>query len=56
LCFKVDRHARKAKSKKPTSTNLEIFRMREKETPIESIELKGEPIIRSVVTMLAELL
>ncbi|KIR33179.1 eukaryotic translation initiation factor 3 subunit B [Cryptococcus deuterogattii 99/473] len=40
LCVKVDRHARKAKSKKATSCNLEIFRMREKDYPVEVLEFK----------------
>ncbi|WVQ84000.1 eukaryotic translation initiation factor 3 subunit B [Cryptococcus sp. DSM 104549] len=40
LCVKVDRHARKAKSKKATSCNLEIFRVREKDYPVEVIEFK----------------
>ncbi|ORX34361.1 eukaryotic translation initiation factor eIF2A-domain-containing protein [Kockovaella imperatae] len=40
LCVKVDRHARKAKSKKATFCNLELFRVREKDFPIEVIEHK----------------
>ncbi|TYJ52427.1 eukaryotic translation initiation factor 3 subunit B [Cryptococcus floricola] len=40
LCVKVDRHARKAKSKKATFCNLEIFRMREKDYPVEVQEFK----------------
>ncbi|WVN88686.1 eukaryotic translation initiation factor 3 subunit B [Cryptococcus depauperatus CBS 7841] len=40
LCVKVDRHARKAKSKKATFCNLEIFRMREKDFPVEVLEFK----------------
>jgi translation initiation factor 3 subunit B len=40
LCVKVDRHARKAKSKKATFCNLEIFRLREKDYPVEVIEHK----------------
>jgi translation initiation factor 3 subunit B len=40
LCVKVDRHARKAKSKKATFCNLEIFRIREKNLPVEVIEHK----------------
>ncbi|KAK1926394.1 eukaryotic translation initiation factor eIF2A-domain-containing protein [Papiliotrema laurentii] len=40
LCVKVDRHARKAKSKKATFCNLELFRLREKDFPIEVIEHK----------------
>lgn len=38
LCVKVDRHT---KTKKSTFCNLEIFRMREKNYPVEVIELKG---------------
>ena len=41
LCVKVDRHARKAKSKKATFCNLELFRVREKDFPVEVIEHKG---------------
>ncbi len=37
LCVKVERLS---KSKKPISTNLEIFRMREKDIPLEAIEVK----------------
>jgi translation initiation factor 3 subunit B len=37
LCVKVDRHT---KTKKSTFCNLEIFRMREKNYPVEVIELK----------------
>ncbi|WWD22047.1 eukaryotic translation initiation factor 3 subunit B [Kwoniella shandongensis] len=40
LCVKVDRHARKAKSKKATFCNLELFRVREKDYPVEVIEFK----------------
>ncbi|RSH90247.1 Translation initiation factor 3 subunit b [Saitozyma podzolica] len=40
LCVKVDRHARKAKTKKATFCNLEIFRIREKNLPVEVIEHK----------------
>lgn len=40
LCVKVDRHARKAKNKKATFCNLEIFRLREKDFPVEVIEHK----------------
>lgn len=40
LCVKVDRHARKAKSKKATFCNLELFRLREKDYPVEVIEHK----------------
>ncbi|OCF37588.1 eukaryotic translation initiation factor 3 subunit B [Kwoniella heveanensis CBS 569] len=40
LCVKVDRHARKAKSKKATSSNLELFRLREKDYPVQVIEFK----------------
>jgi translation initiation factor 3 subunit B len=38
LCVKVDRHT---KTKKSTFCNLEVFRMREKDYPVEVIELKG---------------
>lgn len=37
LCVKVDRHTR---SKKQIFTNLEFFRMTEKDIPVEAIELK----------------
>lgn len=40
LCVKVDRHARKAKNKKATFCNLELFRLREKDFPVEVIEHK----------------
>lgn len=40
LCVKVDRHARKAKTKKATFCNLELFRLREKDYPVEVIEHK----------------
>lgn len=40
LCVKVDRHTRKAKTKKATFCNLELFRLREKQIPIEVIEHK----------------
>ncbi|KAL7421607.1 Translation initiation factor 3 subunit b [Cryptotrichosporon argae] len=40
LCVKVDRHARKAKTKKATFCNLELFRVREKDLPVEVIEHK----------------
>ncbi|KAK8846741.1 eukaryotic translation initiation factor 3 subunit B [Kwoniella newhampshirensis] len=40
LCVKVDRHARKAKTKKATFCNLELFRVREKDYPVEVIEFK----------------
>ncbi|KAF8756172.1 Eukaryotic translation initiation factor 3 subunit B [Rhizoctonia solani] len=39
LCVKVDRPT---KSKKATFCNLEVFRTREKDFPVEVIELKGE--------------
>ncbi|KAF8912765.1 translation initiation factor eIF-3b [Gymnopilus junonius] len=39
LCVKVDRHT---KTKKSIFCNLEIFRMREKDYPVEVVELKGE--------------
>ena len=42
LCVKVDRHARKAKTKKATFCNLELFRVREKDFPVEVIEHKGK--------------
>lgn len=45
LCVKVDRHARKAKTKKATFCNLELFRVREKDYPVEVIELKGEFVV-----------
>lgn len=38
LCVKVDRHT---KTKKSIFCNLEIFRVREKDFPIEVVELKG---------------
>ncbi|EEB09532.1 translation initiation factor eIF3b [Schizosaccharomyces japonicus yFS275] len=37
MCVKVDRHT---KTKKSTFSNLEIFRVREKNTPVEVIDLK----------------
>ncbi|CAG8519052.1 20482_t:CDS:10 [Gigaspora rosea] len=37
LCVKVDRHT---KTKKSTFSNLEIFRVREKDIPVEVIEVK----------------
>ncbi|KAG0253123.1 Translation initiation factor 3 subunit b [Mortierella polycephala] len=37
LCVKVDRHA---KNKKITYSNLEIFRVREKDIPVEVVEVK----------------
>ncbi|WOO80269.1 Eukaryotic translation initiation factor 3 subunit B [Vanrija pseudolonga] len=40
LCIKVDRHARKAKQKRATFCSLEVFRLREKNYPVESIEHK----------------
>lgn len=49
LCVKVDRHARKAKSKKATSCNLEIFRMREKDYPVEVLEFKGMFVLLELV-------
>lgn len=39
LCVKVDRHT---KTKKSIFCNLEIFRVREKDFPVEVVELKGE--------------
>ena len=41
LCVKVDRHT---KTKKSTFTNFELFRMREKQIPVDAIELK-EPVV-----------
>ncbi len=38
LCVKVDRHT---KTKKSIFCNLEIFRVREKDYPVEVVELKG---------------
>ena len=38
LCVKVDRHT---KTKKSIFCNLEIFRVREKDFPVEVVELKG---------------
>lgn len=38
LCVKVDRHT---KTKKSIFCNLEIFRVREKNYPVEVVELKG---------------
>ena len=38
MCVKVDRHT---KTKKSTFCNLEIFRVREKDYPVEVVELKG---------------
>lgn len=40
LCVKVDRHT---KTKKSIFCNLEIFRVREKDYPVEVVELKGYP-------------
>ncbi|RKP14444.1 eukaryotic translation initiation factor 3 [Piptocephalis cylindrospora] len=42
LCVKVDRHTRTRKS---TFTNLEIFRIRDKDIPVEVIELKEQIVI-----------
>jgi len=39
LCVKVDRQT---KAKKPTYTTLEIFRVKEKDIPVEVIEIKGK--------------
>ena len=39
LCVKVDRHT---KTKKSIFCNLEIFRVREKDFPVEVVELKGK--------------
>ena len=39
MCVKVDRHT---KTKKSIFCNLEIFRVREKDFPVEVVELKGE--------------
>ncbi|CAG8445506.1 7837_t:CDS:2 [Ambispora leptoticha] len=41
LCVKVDRHT---KTKKSTFANLEIFRVREKDIPVEVIEIKDTVI------------
>ena len=41
LCVKVDRHT---KTKKSIFCNLEIFRVREKDFPVEVVELKGRYI------------
>ncbi|KAG9292843.1 hypothetical protein G9A89_016205 [Geosiphon pyriformis] len=41
LCVKVDRHT---KTKKSTFANLEIFRIREKDIPVEVIEIKDTVI------------
>ena len=38
MCVKVDRHT---KTKKSIFCNLEIFRVREKDFPVEVVELKG---------------
>ena len=38
LCVKVDRHT---KTKKTLFCNLEVFRLREKGLPVESIDIKG---------------
>lgn len=38
LCVRVDRHT---KTKKSIFCNLEIFRVREKDFPVEVVELKG---------------
>ena len=38
LCVQVDRHT---KTKKSIFCNLEIFRVREKDFPVEVVELKG---------------
>jgi len=38
LCVRVDRHT---KTKKSMFCNLEIFRVREKDFPVEVVELKG---------------
>ena len=41
LCVKVDRHT---KTKKSIFCNLEIFRVREKDFPVEVVELKGKSL------------
>ncbi|RGB25416.1 eukaryotic translation initiation factor eIF2A-domain-containing protein [Rhizophagus diaphanus] len=41
LCVKIDRHT---KTKKSTFANLEIFRVREKDIPVEVIEVKDRVI------------
>ena len=38
MCVQVDRHT---KTKKSIFCNLEIFRVREKDFPVEVVELKG---------------
>lgn len=38
LCVKVDRHT---KTKKTMFCNLELFKLREKGCPIETVEMKG---------------
>lgn len=46
LCVKVDRHT---KTKKSIFCNLEIFMVREKDYPVEVVELKGMfPLVRSL--------
>ncbi|CCU74826.1 unnamed protein product [Blumeria hordei] len=42
LCVKVDRHS---KSKKSLATSLEIFRVREKEVPVEVVDTIKDPVI-----------
>jgi len=42
LCVKVDRHT---KTKKSIFCNLEIFRVREKDYPVEVVELKGKGLL-----------
>ena len=44
LCVKVDRHT---KTKKSIFCNLEIFRVREKDFPVEVVELKGTRFLLS---------
>jgi translation initiation factor 3 subunit B len=43
LCVKVDRQG--GKDKKSVHTSFELFRMREKDIPIEVLEMKGTQII-----------
>jgi translation initiation factor 3 subunit B len=38
LCVKVDRHT---KTKKTQYCNLELFRLRDKDCPVQVIEIKG---------------
>ncbi|KAJ7837506.1 hypothetical protein B0H14DRAFT_2790941 [Mycena olivaceomarginata] len=47
LCVKVDRHT---KTKKSIFCNLEIFRVREKDYPVEVVELKGDIFLHRLPT------